>query len=56
MIYIKCVIIGMEANYQDGVIIFLLLVHLAQCCVPYRNYSFDLQYKSNDWFLYETQH
>ena len=28
----------------------------AQCCISYRNQSFDLQCKSNDWFLYRTQH
>ena len=27
----------------------------AQCCFSYRNQLFDLQCKSNDWFLYETQ-
>ena len=24
----------------------------AQCCVPYRNQSFVLHSKTNDWFLY----
>ena len=28
----------------------------AQCCVLYRNQSFNLHYKSNDWFQYEMQH
>ena len=28
----------------------------AQCCIPYRNQRFDLQYKLNDMFLYEMQH
>ena len=35
----------------------------AQCCISYRNQSFDLLRKviqllskSNDWFLYEMQH
>ena len=28
---------------------------LAQCCIPYRNQSFDLNCKSNDWFLYGMQ-
>ena len=28
----------------------------ALCCVSYRNQSYDLHCKSNDWFLYETQH
>ena len=28
---------------------------LAQCCIPCRNQSFDLQCKSNDGFLYGTQ-
>ena len=26
-----------------------------QCCVSYRNQSFFLLCKTNDWFLYETQ-
>ena len=25
------------------------------CCISYRNQSFDLLYKPNDWFLYEMQ-
>ena len=28
----------------------------AHCCISYRNHSFDLASKSNDWFLYEMQH
>ena len=28
----------------------------AQCCVSYRNQSFVLLCKTNDWFLYETKH
>ena len=28
----------------------------AQCCISYRNYSFDLQDKSNGWFVCEMQH
>ena len=28
----------------------------AQSCVSYRNQSFFLLCKTNDWFLYETQH
>ena len=28
----------------------------AQCCILYRNQSFDLQWKSNDWGLNEMQH
>ena len=28
----------------------------AQCCISYRNQSFDLHCKSNYWFLYEIQH
>ena len=28
---------------------------LAQCCITYRNQSFDLQCKLNDLFLYEMQ-
>ena len=28
----------------------------AQCYVSYRNQPFVLQSKTNDWFLYETQH
>ena len=27
-----------------------------QCCVSYRNQSFFFLCKTNDWFLYETQH
>ena len=27
-----------------------------QYCISYRNQSFDLQSKSNDWFLYEMKH
>ena len=27
-----------------------------QCCISYRNQPFVLQSKTNDWFLYETQH
>ena len=27
-----------------------------QYCISYRNQSFDLHCKSNDWFLYEMQH
>ena len=26
-----------------------------RCCIAYRTQSFDLQRKSNDWFLYEMQ-
>ena len=29
---------------------------LAQCYISYRNLSFGLQCKSNNWFLYEMQH
>ena len=29
---------------------------LAQRCISYGNQSFDLNCKSNDWFLYEMQH
>ena len=29
---------------------------LAQCFISHRNQSFDLQRKSNEWFLYEIQH
>ena len=33
------------------------LTHLSVlCCISYRNQSFDLQWKSNDWFLYKMQH
>ena len=28
----------------------------AQCCISYRNQSFDLHSKSNDWCLYEMLH
>ena len=28
----------------------------AQCCISYRNQSFDLKCKSNNWFLREMQH
>ena len=28
----------------------------AKLCISYRNRSFDLQFKSNDWFLREMQH
>ena len=27
----------------------------AHCCISYRNQSFDLQSKPNNWFLYEMQ-
>ena len=27
-----------------------------QCCVSYRNQTFVLLFKTNDWFLFETQH
>ena len=27
-----------------------------QCCISYRNRTFDLQNKSNDWCLYKMQH
>ena len=27
-----------------------------QCCLSYRNHSIDSLCKTNDWFLYETQH
>ena len=32
------------------------LTHFSLICLSYRNQSFDLPYKSNDWFLYEMQH
>ena len=32
------------------------LAIIAQCCISYKNQSFDLHYNSNDWFLYEMQH
>ena len=28
----------------------------AKRCISYKNQSFDLQYKLNDWFLYERQY
>ena len=28
----------------------------AQCCISYKNHSFNLQCKTSDWFLYEMQH
>ena len=31
------------------------LTHSSQCCISYRNQSFDLQFKSNERFLYEMQ-
>ena len=34
----------------------LVLPSSPQCCIPYRNQSFDLHRKSNDWFLYEIEH
>ena len=32
------------------------LTHFSQCCISYRNQLFNLQCKSDDWFLYEMQH
>ena len=29
---------------------------LVQCCISYRNQSFDFPFKINGWFLYEIQH
>ena len=28
----------------------------AQCCLSFKNQSFNLQGNSNDWFPYEMQH
>ena len=43
-------------SYLHILIMKLVLPSSAQCCIPYRNQSFDLHCKSNDWFLYEIEH
>ena len=32
-----------------------MLTNFSQCCILYRNESYDLQFKSDDWFLNRMQ-